>query len=392
MKNKRAFTLVELLVVIAIIGILIALLLPAVQAAREAARRMTCTNHTKQFLLALQNYHDVEKAFPACSSGWDGTIGGVAANPFGRVSATFFLLPYMEQSAIYAAVCGRMADTTAGVNKNVRNNDAIWTIRINQFVCPSDGSSLERNGLNNVSGAINYVYNLGDMAVSNGNVFNRGLFGCWQERNANLFSATSAWNTLSMVSDGTSNTIAISESVRADAPNSFGAVARLVTLNNVPRPPRDSDIPTTTGASTPADFVTKFNKSSKMYTEPFPAGGSVDTGDGGPRGYRWINGTHHLAGFTTIFPPNNGSFSDTASTDIRTTRCILTPTSRHSGGVHGGMLDGSVKFISETIDAGPNNAPIFYSASGTTMSPMGPSVHGVWGALGTRDGRESKSL
>ena len=102
----QGFTLVELLVVIAIIGILIGLLLPAVQAAREAARRMQCTNNLKQWGLGIQNYHDVQGAFPAaqswCVGVWNGDLGYSY-----NWSATFKIFPYLEQGARYTAIFER---------------------------------------------------------------------------------------------------------------------------------------------------------------------------------------------------------------------------------------------------------------------------------------------
>ena len=97
-RAQYAFTLVELLVVIAIIGMLIALLLPAVQAAREAARRMQCTNHLKQFGLAIQNFHDSMNGMPP--AGLDGAEPSDGTNNNGSFSAFALLLPYMEQNAL----------------------------------------------------------------------------------------------------------------------------------------------------------------------------------------------------------------------------------------------------------------------------------------------------
>jgi len=96
--HRSAFTLVELLVVIAIIGMLIALLLPAVQAAREAARRMTCSNHLKQLALAMHNYADAnQEDLPP--DGFMPTIGAwtIATNP----SVYVHLLPFIEQNSLY---------------------------------------------------------------------------------------------------------------------------------------------------------------------------------------------------------------------------------------------------------------------------------------------------
>ncbi|MDR1383010.1 MAG: DUF1559 domain-containing protein [Planctomycetaceae bacterium] len=100
-RSYQAFTLVELLVVIAIIGILIALLLPAVQAAREAARRMQCNNHMKQMGLAIHNFHDARNGLPPSAVG------------LGRPSFWGLLYPYVEQTSLYSRLCSADYDTIA---------------------------------------------------------------------------------------------------------------------------------------------------------------------------------------------------------------------------------------------------------------------------------------
>jgi len=109
--NSRAFTLVELLVVIAIIGILIALLLPAVQAAREAARRMQCTNHMKQIGLAVHTFTDAQRGVPPA------TLGA-----YSRLTFWFVILPYMEQTAVYSQMDG--LNDGLGINAEGANNNA----------------------------------------------------------------------------------------------------------------------------------------------------------------------------------------------------------------------------------------------------------------------------
>lgn len=126
--SKRGFTLVELLVVIAIIGTLVGLLLPAVQAARESARRSQCVNNMKQVALGLHNYHDANKALPA--SALDNTTRSCW-------SWMYFVLPYIEQTTLFDACMGLGDPRNMGVPVRVQAKAPIP-----QFLCPTDTVAL----------------------------------------------------------------------------------------------------------------------------------------------------------------------------------------------------------------------------------------------------------
>ncbi len=127
---RRAFTLIELLVVISIIGVLVALLLPAVQSAREAARRAQCTNNLKQIGLALHNYHEANRTFPA--GGWT-----VARMNMGWCAA---ILPGVEQTPLYNSLNFQVAYNVAA------NSSAASTV-LNTFLCPSEPRQMTRSQL-----------------------------------------------------------------------------------------------------------------------------------------------------------------------------------------------------------------------------------------------------
>ena len=370
--NSRAFTLVELLVVIAIIGILIALLLPAVQAAREAARRMQCTNNLKQMALALHNYADANRSsFPWTRWYHTVTIAGTRhERPL--LGANLLLLDYIEQSALKEFFLAHAFEVTRANGYSATGQDVPWDTvdaRLSCYMCPSDGSTANPGGANSSLGLTNYVWSLGDHQAYQDSWGGRGAFIMWRDQGRS--------SGLANLSDGTSNTIVYSEAVRARSQNGFGACVTA---------------PFSLAEADPRELLPYYDKGKKTYTmDPIAPGGSYDQ-----RGFRWASCTPWYTGFCTVLPPNSGNFGESTQSNW----ALTTASSNHTGGVNSSLADGSVQFISETISwqtPNPTGDADFYKLPANSRDSAVRSIskmpaysrYGIWGALGTAAGGES---
>jgi prepilin-type N-terminal cleavage/methylation domain-containing protein/prepilin-type processing-associated H-X9-DG protein len=337
--RRRGFTLIELLVVIAIISVLIALLLPAVQAAREAARRVQCTNNLKQIGLAVQNYHDAVGTLPLGCAVWFDKGGNPVFQGWG---ITARLLPYMEGQSAFNACNFSLANETA-------ENDTIMRLSVSTYLCPSDGKNTQiflddgqpRNNTN-------YGFNRGDWyvwGVAPGTPQPRSPF------RANVSVR------LAEVVDGLSNTIFAAD-VKSHTPYLLNCSGLVYSpLNGTPIPaPNDN----------PA-AIPQYTSCSGSNSELRPDSGHSE----------WEDGNSSQAGFTFAWPPNKvtpGNYNGTVipDTDLIAIReenggptfAAVNARSFHPGGVDALFGDGSVRFIKSTI-------------SGVT-----------WRALGTINGSE----
>jgi len=311
--QRHGFTLIELLVVIAIIGILIALLLPAVQAARESGRRAQCTNNLKQLGIALQNYADVYKVFPAGSL--SAVYGGDPTIPpnFYRWSSLAQMTPYLELTALHNAINFNIplyGGPNQGYQVFAANVPAVSTI-VPSFLCPSDAGQPNDNYIGVVFGPTNYAGNMGS-GINGGTEYNTdGLFFM----NSHIRFAD--------VRDGTSTTVAFSESILG--------------LPTVGTPPD----PNTIYAYVAGSPITVANcAAANMY--------NVDD----PRGFAWCNGEVRCTLYNHAYPPNSnlldciGYDPNTQFTDTgwRTAR------SWHPAGVNACFTDGSVRFIFNEVN------------------------------------------
>ncbi len=366
---RRAFTLVELLVVIAIIGILVGLLLPAVQAAREAARRMQCSNNIKQISLACHNYESAYKRLPAmqCGSGGvhPGSIQGAAQRY--AMSGHFALLPYCEGTAAYALF--ETINWNPWENGTAPRKLANET-RVPYLNCPSSSGLIEPTNEARTRGLSNYGFCSGDNYAGS-----QVIQGGTQERNSTTISGQKiaiknrgiygrSWPSMAEITDGTSNTIAIAE---FDRPNSLHSLGMVVLQAGDP------------SSYSPLSCRAQWN--GRAYLTPT----LIFTGDTA-RGYRAWGGNNFFAGVSTILPPNSPSCM--VALEVNNPHwCsgIYSAGSKHTGGSQVSMADGSVRFISQTIDTG-NLAIVAPTANGGGLSP-----YGVWGAMGSARAGETVS-
>ncbi len=356
--NSLGFTLVELLVVIAIIGILVGLLLPAVQAAREAARRMQCSNNAKQLALALHNYASTYNRFPSRkygTTGWSGTIPTVTDSTNlrhnnGRLAGFVALLPFIEQSTMFSNIqAGEAAAGIAPGGPRADQSWAVWNTVPPGYKCPSDA------GVFTPGKNISYAFCAGDqvLAINDGPV--RGMFGRF------------VWRKFGELTDGTSNTIGMSEMKCQVLTGNGGQTGLAVTARQI--------LHTLAYANNVANLANNpSNCKSVTDGQYFLAGKLVY----GRRGTEWTDGNAAHSAFNTVFPPNGPGCAESGNFAGQD-NLVIPPSSGHTGGVNASMCDGSVRFVSNAIDTG--NLSL-------TQPTSGASVYGVWGALGSIIGSE----
>ncbi len=289
-KSRVGFTLVELLVVIAIIGILVGLLLPAVQAAREASRRMQCSNNLKQIGLGLHNYHGSYNSLPFA---WGGTRPPSNSPGYSALSQ---ILPYIEQTALHEQIDFARPLTDAF-------NTAARLTEVETFRCPSDLVNPQPL----TGGATNYMANVGNQHL-------------WQDpllQNGPFIRAKQL--KFRDVLDGLSNTAAFAERMLTDGSNG------MISL--------DSDVFLGSGSPATPDETIQMCYATDVTTlsTQFPIF----------MGAPWMNGQHV---YLHVDVPNRRSCG------FYPTKATMPASSRHIGGAHMLRCDGSVQFITESVD------------------------------------------
>lgn len=293
MPRRRGFTLIELLVVIAIIAILVSLLLPAVQQAREAARRTQCRNNMKQLGLALHNYHDVHSCLPFGHSG--------DARKYSAISQ---LLPFMEQATVYQQINFSLPCTDP-------INTAARMTELPMLRCPSDFN----NPLSAQGGALNYMANKGSGVLWTAPT---GVNAALPPQNGVMYHGSRV--RFADIQDGLSNTSAFSERRLADGNN--GVVSPIEDVFFSPASPVTAD--------EAIQLCNAVNISSLANQFPLFMGSP------------WIDGQHTYLHTNVPNARSCGFFN--------VSRASMPPSSRHSAGVNLLLCDGAVRFVSENVD------------------------------------------
>jgi len=386
-RHRYAFTLVELLVVIAIIGMLIALLLPAVQAAREAARRMQCSNHQKQFTLALHNYHGAYDEFPTARTNV-GPKADATWEEAGTWGPDFFLLPFMEQQALYDdATTWAKAQTGSSVTIANYNNykGANVHVVISTLVCPSDPNGTTPGYTNGAGKGTrnNIITCRGDFVYRNewttGSVATTGSdpapVGGTPRSNYLAGQARAPFplglrHTMGSITDGTSNTMVTSETASSSGTDDITVKSGIISswgnsgtnlMGVNPSVCLDARSPTDRNSLRPSTSATDAMSR---------------------RGALMGIGRNLYNGYSAVLPPNSPHCHPNAN-PTGAGFGLYSASSYHSGGVNVGLFDGSVRFVSDTVDTNGSTA---------VQALTGPSSYGAWGSLGAINSGGTTSL
>ncbi|BBO33324.1 hypothetical protein PLANPX_2936 [Lacipirellula parvula] len=341
-KRRSGFTLVELLVVIAIIGVLVALLLPAVQAAREAARRSQCTNNLRQCALAALNYEGAKKEFPiGRRSGQNADASTITQ--WGHLA---HILPYVEANTTH-----QMIDLTASPK-----DSPIKFVSFPFLLCPSDPDDRVNN--DTCTAGTDWL-NVGRTGIRGNGGNDTGVTpipgttpGPGRpplERNNGIF-VTNAAIRIKEITDGTSHTAIYSERVRGDGDTSVVEESSdWLRMGGAAEDTADQSYTSCTSIANPGVLTG---------TSQFCCGGR-----------NWLHGDYSTSRYNHLMPPNSRSCTHGSggltAVPVNEQGTATTASSNHKGGVNLAMADGSTRFVADGVD------PI------------------VWRAAGSRDGEEA---
>ena len=392
--KRQGFTLVELLVVIAIIGILVGLLLPAVQAAREAARRMSCSNNFKQIGLAIHNYHSAFKRIPQHGTGaieepsFDTRVhfANVDTSSRMRLSALVPMTPFIEQQGLWEQIVNPSTQRTDGGTQNPawppmgptpgQIQYVPWVTEIPTYRCPSDpGVGLPSLGRTNYgvcvgdsmwlvqNGPLNDRREVDVVAASHATAAHRGFFKPVDE------------SRFRDVLDGLSNTIAMGELI-TDLGDGDTRTNSVATNGGNSGPFEHADLRGNPSLCTDNNYINP--ERPRFWLPEFQQVVRANFG----RGYRWADCLPIMTDAMTILPPNReacGRFNALG------TMILGSISSRHLGGAHVLMGDGAVIFMTDSVEAGDPRAEMIWLEN----VPGSQSPYGLWGALGTRASSET---